>query len=81
MRLSLHLLFFHRVRTLRNKNYKDNFFSDENENVFNFNSPELGLLKLKWVENLTLSTVWDADVNGQKAQTKKKLLNIFFIVK
>ena len=35
--------------------------------VFNINSPKLGEWETKWTENLTLSTVWDADANGQEA--------------
>ena len=36
----------------------------------NFNSQKLGESEMKWAENLTLSTVWDADVNRQEAQIK-----------
>ena len=47
MKLSLHLPFIHRVCTLRNKNWEDNFFGDENQFVYNFNSPKLGQLETK----------------------------------
>ena len=80
MKLSLHLPFIHRVCTLRNKNWEDNFFGDENQFVYNFNSPKLGQLETKWTENLTLSTVWDADANGQEAQTEKNHLTNYFLL-
>ena len=35
-----------------------------------FNSPKLGQLETEWPENLTLSTVWDADANAQETQSK-----------
>ena len=44
----------------------------KNNTSFNFNSPKLGKLETKLAENLSLSTVWDADANGQEAQAKKK---------
>ena len=47
MKLSLYLPFFHRVYTSRNKNYEVNFFGDENQYIFNFNSSSLGQLETK----------------------------------
>ena len=55
MRLSLSLLFYHKI------NHNNLFFGDENQYVFFVNG-------MSW--KLNISTVWDADANGQEAQMK-----------
>ena len=62
------LTFFHTVRTLRNKNYKDYFFGDGNQFVFKFSSPKLGQLETKLTENFTRSS------------NEKKSFNILFFI-